>query len=198
MRAHWLGVGLLVALLMSLSTLAAEEPKKKDNPKGGNGDVIDSDKLPPGQFVGQIKSFGKELILDIVTTHVETTPGRATRGRPARPNYKTVTDHNNVEIHINDGTKVRYKDPPAAFDEKGNPKKYTGAELSEMKGKDKNLPGYEGNREMLHPGQTVQVTLVRDSKDKDGDGHKMEASLVLIVEEGSQAARGNKGDKKDK
>lgn len=75
-----------------------------------------------------------------------------------------------------DDMKVRLLQPPDAFDDKGNVKKYTLKELKELKGPD-NLPGFTGTMEDLKTNQTVLVYLARKpakpakegDKPKDGD-----------------------------
>jgi hypothetical protein len=72
-----------------------------------------------------------------------------------------------------DDMKVRIARPPDAYDDKGNPKKYTAKELKELKGPD-NLPGYTGALEDVKVNQLVLVTLVRKpakaaEKPKEGD-----------------------------
>jgi hypothetical protein len=67
----------------------------------------------------------------------------------------------NVEMPLVDDVKVRLRNPPANFDDKGKPKKYTQKELAELKGPDKKLPGYTGALEDLKSGQIVTVYLVK-------------------------------------
>jgi len=72
-----------------------------------------------------------------------------------------------------DDMKVRLAHPPAAFDDKGNIKKYTAKELKELKGPDK-LPGYTGALEDVKSNQLVVVYLARKpvkagDKPKEGD-----------------------------
>lgn len=57
--------------------------------------------------------------------------------------------------------KVRVLELPVEFDDKGKPRKRTQAELKELKGKDRNLPGYEAKKEELNTGALVKITLVR-------------------------------------
>jgi hypothetical protein len=59
-----------------------------------------------------------------------------------------------------DGMKIRTNDPPLAFDDKGNPRKYTEKELKEMKGEG-NLPGYQTDWDQLRTGQYVTITAAR-------------------------------------
>ena len=51
---------------------------------------------------------------------------------------------------------------PKVFDDEGKVKKYTEAELKELRGKKTNLPGYEGKVDDLKVGQTVKVTVKFD------------------------------------
>ena len=71
--------------------------------------------------------------------------------------------------------KVRLAQPPEAFDDKGNIKKYTAKELKELKGPD-NLPGYTGTLDDVKTNQLVLVSLAasraraaRSPREKDGD-----------------------------
>jgi hypothetical protein len=75
--------------------------------------------------------------------------------------FKMVTSTQDVEFHAQDSFKVRIPEPPQAFDDKGNIKKYTADELKDLKGKDKTLPGYEGTPDSLLIGQRVKVTLIK-------------------------------------
>jgi hypothetical protein len=86
--------------------------------------------------------------------------------RPQQNPYKTVTSTRDVEFQVMEEVKVRTQVLPAAFDDKGNVKKYTAKELKELKGKDAHLPGYESSLENLTAGQVVQVTLAPRKKPK--------------------------------
>jgi hypothetical protein len=73
---------------------------------------------------------------------------------------KEVTDTKVYDMKLTDTADVRYLNLPTIFDDDGKVKKYTDAELKELKGKKTNLPGYEGKLEDLKIGQIVKVTLV--------------------------------------
>jgi hypothetical protein len=129
--------------------------------------------------------------------------------------FKVVTAYQNVDFQAEELMKVRYMNPPKVYDDKGEPRKYTSAELKELKGASTNLPGYEGSLETLEKGQTVQVTLRqhkkpkptstanKDSdkdmdkekekeKDKDPDTtsqHRMQVQMVVILSEIQQGPR---------
>jgi hypothetical protein len=109
--------------------------------------------------------------------------------------YQLKTEKHNVDIEASDDVKVRRKDPPVEFDDKGNPKKYTAKELKEFKGPDPKLPGYTGDFDSLQQDQTVHVTLSKKKeapkkpgkeKDKDADAlddNKPTATMIIILSE---------------
>lgn len=99
-----------------------------------------------------------------------------------------------IEFQATETVKVRTLVTPEQFDEKGNLKKYTAKELAELKGKDKNLIGFESSLEKLSPGQKVRVALgvarqTAGNKDKEGDAglneKRMQVRLIVILDEGS-------------
>jgi hypothetical protein len=80
----------------------------------------------------------------------------------AAANVKMINDHVDIEFHQSPEMIVRTANPPQAFDEKGNPKKYTTEELKTLKGtKHPNLAGYEADISALQPNQVVKVTLAK-------------------------------------
>ena len=115
-----------------------------------------------------------------------------------------------VDFQAEENVKVRLKRLPEEFDDKGNIKRHTAAELVKLKGKDKDLPGYESSVENLRVGQVVQITLRvhrkpqatpsttpssssadrgRD-KDKDPDTtpqHRLQVRMILILKGGDGA-----------
>jgi hypothetical protein len=119
--------------------------------------------------------------------------------RPQDSPFKAVADKKDVDFHAADDVKVRTADLPVKFDEKGDIKKYTAAELKDLKGKDPALPGYEAKAEDLKVGQTVKVTLARrkadkkdDDKEKAKDEPKMEVTLIVIEAEAQTADKPGK------
>lgn len=120
--------------------------------------------------------------------------------------YQVVKVTRDFVFQSDVNAKVRTKQPPEMFDEKGNIKKYTGEELAALKGKDKNLVGYESSVEALQPGHVVQVTLRahhnsksakldlmaapkgnNKAQEKDLNGsieHKMQVNLIVILKDG--------------
>ena len=85
-----------------------------------------------------------------------------------KPNGKLVKEYKEVDFRAADAVKVRVVDPPAKFDDKGNPVVYTKAELKELKGKDADLPGYEAAPDALKTGDTVKVTLSPPAARQEG------------------------------
>jgi hypothetical protein len=100
-----------------------------------------------------------------------------------------------VKLRFAEGMKIRLSSPPLDYDDKGNPKKYTNKELSDLRGKE-GLPGYAGEMDALKSGQTVKVYLARPpgaetakgkaakKKDDDEDDVPMsrpEAVMILVL-----------------
>jgi hypothetical protein len=108
--------------------------------------------------------------------------------------YQPRSEKHNVDVEATDEVKVRLKDPPVTFDDKGNPKKYSPKELKELKG-DTKLPGYAGDFDSLHQDQIVQVQLSKtketpkkggkDNKDADllNESSKPVATMIMILAE---------------
>jgi hypothetical protein len=132
--------------------------------------------------------------------------------------YKITKVKSLVEFQASESVKVRTMVLPEEFDEKGKPKKYTKDELATLKGKDKNLPGYESSLDKLETGQKLRVVLAavrkkpvakakeadkdpdkdvedKDPKDKDMTEKKMQVKLILILSE-AKALPSSANDKK--
>jgi hypothetical protein len=103
--------------------------------------------------------------------------------------FKVVRDHKEFDLATTPEVAVRYLEPPVLYDDKGNLKKYTAAELKEMKGKNPDLPGYTAEFDKLQAGQTVRVTLAKPkaNKEKDkeaaADDTKPQVSMVVVIAE---------------
>jgi hypothetical protein len=74
--------------------------------------------------------------------------------------YQTKYENKEIEVQAIDDIVVRLAQPKQDFDEKGRVKKYTKAELKELKG-DSKLPGYKAEFTDLQNEQIVRVTMVR-------------------------------------
>lgn len=87
----------------------------------------------------------------------------------------------NMEFETAETVTVRVPQPPAAFDDKGRPKRYTAKELAEFKGPDKKMPGYAADMESLKPGQYVTVILGKKKSAPKNDPAVVTA--IFIVKE---------------
>jgi len=76
--------------------------------------------------------------------------------------YRTEMVQHELEVQPIDEVIVRRAHPPETFDEKGRlKKKYTKAELKELRGDDPKLPGYKAEFSDLQNDQVVRLHLVR-------------------------------------
>lgn len=98
--------------------------------------------------------------------------------------FQVINATQKVDFQVEENVKVRTKELPEQFDEKGNIKKYTAAELAALKGKDKYLPGYESALESLKPGQIVQVKLSPHKKARPAS-----SSAVSSEDNGKEGAK---------
>jgi hypothetical protein len=97
---------------------------------------------------------------------------------------KIATEWVEIEIPINETTKIRTKTPLEVYDDKGYIKKYTAEELKTLKGSNPNLPGYEVKIDDLNPGAVVEVTLNRSPGNKDDDKKKDDkvfATMIMVI-----------------
>jgi len=124
----------------------------------------------------------------------------------------TVKDYLDVTLHAAPNMIVRTANPPQAFDEKGNPKKYTSEELKKLKGKYPNMAGYEADISAVQVGSTVKVTQAFAKKPaaaapkKDAptekeapavETHKTQVTTIVVLDEGTGApTQPGKGNKK--
>lgn len=90
--------------------------------------------------------------------------------------FQVVNATQKVDFQVAETVKVRVKDLPEQFDDKGNIRKYTKEELTELKGKDKNLPGYESSIDAIKPGQILQVALVVHKKPRPSTSSSLTTS----------------------
>jgi hypothetical protein len=134
--------------------------------------------------------------------------------------FEIVRATHKVDFQIEESVKVRIKDPPEPFDDKGNIKKYSREELAALKGKDKDLPGYESSLADLKAGQFVLVKLIAhqthrpapapaaaEGKDKAAEAHKdKEASIehkhqlhwIVILKDVDSLSSSTKSEKRKK
>jgi hypothetical protein len=67
----------------------------------------------------------------------------------------------NFEFDVDDDVAIRRQQPLPAYDDKGQPRKYTTVELNALKGSDASIPGYPADFADLKPGRTVTLHLVQ-------------------------------------
>jgi Leucine-rich repeat (LRR) protein len=105
--------------------------------------------------------------------------------------YRRLEEHQDVPLQAAADVQVRSGQPPTLFDDKGNVRTPTAAELKEMKGPDPNVPGYKADFESLKSGQVVEVRLARAdapgapaNRPKDGAADvPLQAVTVVILRE---------------
>jgi hypothetical protein len=127
------------------------------------------------------------------------------------PGAKIDTMKQDVEFQASESGKVRTMLLPEAFDDKGNPKKYTKEEKEELKGKDKSAPGYESSLEKLETGMKIRVVLgpapqkkkekedeVKDKDEMKDAEKKMQVKLLVILEESAGTPAPKNPKKKNK
>lgn len=101
--------------------------------------------------------------------------------------YELATIEKEVEWAASDEVKVRLRNPPPIFDEKGRAKRYTAKELRELKGNDK-LDGFPAEFSDLKTGQVVTVTLLQKKgarpvrRGKDIDPDDLPKMSMIIIE----------------
>jgi hypothetical protein len=89
--------------------------------------------------------------------------------------YKPKEVQKDLEVVATEKVKVRSLQPPLAFDDKGNPRKYTQQELRDLKGEG-HLPGYMSDYDSLRTGQAVTVRVAQ--KKSAGGGRILERKLL--------------------
>ena len=108
------------------------------------------------------------------------TPPKAGKNDPGNP-FRVTTTGKDYEFDLSDKLVVRWKEPPFQYDDKGEVKTYTKAELAEMRGKDPKIPGYKAKIEDLLAGQTVKIFLnppPKKTKPKDDKVAKADDAKV--------------------
>jgi FtsZ-interacting cell division protein ZipA len=187
-------VGLLVLVALVLPGFAADEKKdaaKKDTDKkeAEKKDSAKKDKDADKPDTKPSESKIKMVPVAQLTGRLATVEGSE---KTFSLNIPVGRHWQKVDLTAADDIKVRVPRPPAAFDDKGNPKKYSSKELRELKGPG-NLPGFIGEFSDLRPNQVVQVTVAKKKeaakpyrpkgKDKDDSAwdNKPVATMIVIL-----------------
>src|SRR5262249_42090031 len=69
--------------------------------------------------------------------------------------------HHDLDVNSTEDLKVRLKNPPVKFDDKGKIVKYTEKELKELKGDDPKLTGYNGDFSDIRPNGYIELHLMK-------------------------------------
>jgi hypothetical protein len=105
------------------------------------------------------------------------------------PNLVRVEEQQqDMALQAAEEVNVRVAQPPPVFDDKGKPRKYTAAELKELRGPNPKIPGYAAAYADLKEGQIVRVLVARkkltaqEAKDlrKAGQEPPLLAAVVVI------------------
>ena len=97
------------------------------------------------------------------------------------PQVKLSTHNDRIDIQLDDEVQVRTLNLPPAYDDKGNPKKYTYAERQKLKGNSRE-PGYQSDYDSLMVRQDVSVSLgqkASDSKKQNRNGPSNKAVVTI-------------------
>lgn len=82
---------------------------------------------------------------------------------PNNQPFKITTQKKDYDLEFVDNVSVRKMYLGTEYDDMGNVKQYTKAQLADLKGKDSSRPGYNAKFEDLTPGQEVTLYLSRPS-----------------------------------
>lgn len=236
---RWLAVLVVPILLVSGPAVNAQKGKKPDADKDketANSEKM----IKSGVLVGKVAALYEEqrkIRLQVTVPVTEINPGAVNsiqqaqlqmamaRARgdfqgminaqrqlaQAQLTMYTVRNHNqDVELSATDDVVVRTARPRESFDDKGKIKKFTRAELKELKGPDPKQPGYKAEFSDVQTDQIVQVTLVRKKgapmkvtprprpkkgKDNDADAaadllgdHLPQIGMILILSDAPASA----------
>jgi hypothetical protein len=179
MRRTFLLAGLLLALTLVLPTRAADDKKTDDKKTDKAGDKLVHKMDLNGKLV-HVEGAGKGFRIQIqvpkldmnAVNNLNNLKAQLARANPrdfngianlerqiAQAQTKLYTQQNqDVDIEPADELKVVAKNPPIAFDDKGNKKKYTAKELAELRDEPKS-PYFKADFDSLKNGQYVTVTV---------------------------------------
>jgi hypothetical protein len=185
----WLCLGLALALLGPV--LAEDKKPAKKSEKSDKQEAKDK-LVPVGALVCRIARV--EGAQKLITVQI---PQPVLQ--PSGYGFRIGQVMRDVEVRPSDDVKVRILQPPADFDEKGRPKRYTAKELKELKGTDPKLPGYTADFESLKADQIVKLYLAtrkeakgasrpktrKKGKEEDASeaDNKPEVTMVVIIAE---------------
>jgi hypothetical protein len=227
----WLAA-LLVGLLLLAGPVVGADKKNADKDKDAEQPEKPAEKwVKAGVVTGKVMAVyedKRKLRIQVTIPNVKLNPGAINSLQQAQLNMMRATTlqarlqaqvqmaraqqtlytvekiQKEVEVEALDDVVVRTARPKEQFDEKGKVKKFTRAELKELKGPDKKLPGYKAEFGDVTADQVLQVTIVRkkgaaapkpakprrkkgkDAEDDVGDAladDTPKVSMILIVAE---------------
>lgn len=90
---------------------------------------------------------------------LQMTQARSTKGDPKNQPFRVVTTKKDYELPLTEKIVTRKTFMPFEYDDMGNVKKYSPAELAKLKGKDSSKPGYESKLDEIVPGMGATLYL---------------------------------------
>jgi hypothetical protein len=105
---------------------------------------------------------------------------RSQRGGNSQP-VKVVSTPKDYDFILREDVVLRKLFVGEQFDDMGNIKQYTPAELTKLRGKDSSKPGYAAKFEDLQPGQEVTLFLSTPAKSADGEASSADRPSVRMV-----------------
>jgi len=96
-----------------------------------------------------------------ISNQIQTHSLRALQATGQQSPLIVKTDHRDFDVEMATNVEVRTFALPFAYDDMGNPKKYTKEEFKELKGSNPSVPGYKSDLSALKAGQKVRVTLAK-------------------------------------
>jgi hypothetical protein len=129
---------------------------------------------------------------------------------PNNQPFKVTTTQKDFDLEFQDNVAVRKMFLSTDYDDMGNPKQYTKAQLAELRGKDSSKPGYTAKFEDVQPGQEVVLYLSKasaarksiapakdDKKDDDKKGDDEKKADAAKKDDAKADADAKKADKAD-
>jgi hypothetical protein len=138
--------------------------------------------LAPGGFPDRAESPWAEGPGLHPSTELTETPGPqfvAQRSRSSK-SPRLTPQWQDFEFDVEDDVAIRRQQPLPAYDDKGEPRKYTTAELKELKGPDASVPGYPADFTDLKPGRTVTVHLVPSGSDSKSAKKSQQLTATVV------------------
>lgn len=103
--------------------------------------------------------------------------------------YKIVNTPKDFDLDLQDNVSVRRMFLPVEFDDMGNQKKYSKAELAELRGTDSTKPGYTAKLDELQGNQEVTLYLAPARKAAAPSSHPTVRMIVLMRDSSALAGQ---------